>query len=426
MRSYISSATSIVANVLALALIAAPSTAQNLVANGNFLTDLNGWTQITDEGSAVWSSTGALDAGAAAMTSNAAVSGVFKRYLTQCVPVTPGASYVISHRVKFSPTDTTTGFAETGLYWDKNPDCSSYIAGDGLVTATASPGTFFLDTRTITAPANATSAFIQVGVDKMPAGGSMSVTVDNISFVPAGAPAETLAGYLPVAVSTPGAFGSFFKTSVQVLNPNLSTAISGHLVFHPAGVSGSASDPSIGFSLGPGQTFAWNDIVAAIGQSGAGSIDVYSSEGAAPPVMITRIFNDGGAAGTSGFNEPLIRPTDVTGGLGVSVTGFLIGPADTANFRLNIGIRTLDAPVSVTAIVKDGTGATLTTVTKSYPANYFEQRTSADFLGGFVLGNNNSIQITFSGGGLIVYGAVADDITNDPSAQFLPYLFAIA
>jgi hypothetical protein len=121
-----------------------------------------------------------------------------------------------------------------------------------------------------------------------------------------------------------------------------------------------------------------------------------------------------------------VRASDVTGGPGVSVTGFLIGPADTSRFRLNIGIRTLNAPVSVTATVRDYSGEIITSLTKSYPANYFEQTTSAVFLGGFPLGNNDSIQITFSGGGLIVYGAVADNITNDPSAQFLPYIFAIA
>jgi hypothetical protein len=254
----------------------------------------------------------------------------------------------------------------------------------------------------------------------------MSVTVDDISFAPSSTATEIIAGWIPVAVSTPGAFGSLFKTSVQLLNPNSSATISGHFVFHPAGVSGSPADPTLGFSLGPLQTFAWNDIVAAMGQSGAGSLDVYSSQGAAAVVAITRIFNDGGTAGTTGFNEPMVHPYELTGGAGITVTGFLIGPADTSKFRMNIGVRTLDTPVDVTVVVTDGTGATLTTLTKSYPANFFEQKTSADFLGGLVLGNNNSIQITFTGGELILYGAVADDITNDPSAQFLPIIFAVS
>jgi len=426
MRSRTFSVTSPVVIALSLAVIAAPSFGQNLIANGQFLSDLNGWTQITDEGSAVWDSAGALEAGSAAMTDNAADSGVYKGYLTQCVPVAGGTNYVLSHHVRFTTSDTSAGWGETAIYWDKNPDCSSYISGNGLLTSPASPGTFFLDSKSVTAPANATSAYVQVGIDKLPAGGSMSVSFDDISLVPSSAATEIIAGWIPVAVSTPGAFGSFFRTSLQLLNPNSSASISGHIVFHPAGVSGSASDPSIGFSLGPLQTFAWNDIVAAMGQSGAGSLDVFSSQGAAAPVAITRIFNDGGSAGTTGFNEPMVHPYELTGGAGITVTGFLIGPADTSKFRMNIGIRTLDTPVSVTVVVIDGTGATQTTLTKSYPANFFEQKTSADFLGGFVLGNNNSIQITFTGGELILYGANADDITNDPSAQFLPIIFAVS
>jgi hypothetical protein len=424
MRHHPSSVASIVLVSLALALIAAPSFGQNLIANGQFLTNLNGWTSFTDEGSAVWASAGALEAGSAAMTSTAADSGVFKAYLTQCVPVASGTSYVLSHRVRFS--DTTSGFAETAIYWDKNSDCSSYVSGNGLATSSASPGTFLADSITVTAPANATAAYVQVGIDKASAGGSMSVSFDDISLVPSAAATAIIAGWIPVAVSTPGAFGSFFKTSVQLLNPNSSTSISGHFVFHPAGVSGSPADPTLGFSLGPLQTFAWNDIVAAMGQSGAGSLDVYSSQGAAAPVAITRIFNDGGSAGTTGFNEPMVHSYELTGGAGITVTGFLIGPADTSKFRMNIGVRTLDTPVSMTVTVTDGTGATQTTLTKNYPANFFEQKTSADFLGGFVLGNNNGIQITFTGGELILYGAVADDITNDPSAQFLPIIFAVS
>ncbi len=46
---------------------------------------------------------------------------------------------------------------------------------------------------------------------------------------------------------------------------------------------------------------------------------------------------------------------------------------------------------------------------------------AADFLG-FSLGNDQSIEIVFTGGGLIAYGATVDNVTNDPSAQFMPYI----
>ncbi len=62
---------------------------------------------------------------------------------------------------------------------------------------------------------------------------------------------ELLAGYIPVAGSLPGNFGSFFKTSVQLLNPGASTS-TGRLIFHPAGTSGQADGPVAPMDAGSG------------------------------------------------------------------------------------------------------------------------------------------------------------------------------
>ena len=59
-------------------------------------------------------------------------------------------------------------------------------------------------------------------------------------------------------------------------------------------------------------------------------------------------------------------------------------------------------------------------MTRSYDANVFVQTSSTSFLG-FSLSNDQSIEIAFTGGGLIAYGATVDNVSNDPSAQFLPY-----
>ena len=416
---------SAVLTVLALSLSVAAS-GQNLVANGSFPTDLGGWQAFHDSGSAAWSSEDAsasANSGSANLSSTAATNGVFVAFLTRCVPVAAGTQYVVSDEARFADGETTTGWAEISIYWVSDPTCAGgYISGNGLLTLKGSSGVWTATSDTFTAPPGAVAAYVQLGIDKIEAGNTLSAWVDDVVFAPAGALVETLAGYLTVAGSVQGAFGSNFKTAVQLLNPGFS-AISGHLVFHPAGVSASPSDATIGYSLAPGQTFSWDDIVGTMGQSGLGSMDVFAGVGAAP-IVVARIFDDKG--GTSGFTEPLIAPGDVQGGLGVAVTGFLIGPPDVSRFRYNIGIRTLDAPVSVTATLKDSAGATLTTVTKSYAANFFEQKSSTDFFGGFALTNGDSIEITFSGGGLIVYGATADNVTNDPSAQFMPYVFAIA
>ncbi|MGH9441523.1 MAG: hypothetical protein ACRD16_04560, partial [Thermoanaerobaculia bacterium] len=84
------------------------------------------------------------------------------------------------------------------------------------------------------------------------------------------------AGIVLGAGSVQGAAGSNFKTSMQLVNPGNQT-ISCELVFHPAGRPTSASDPSRGVEIPPAADIGFPDIVAAIGGSGLGSIDVLAS-----------------------------------------------------------------------------------------------------------------------------------------------------
>src|SRR6266496_6609535 len=104
---------------------------------------------------------------------------------------------------------------------------------------------------------------------------------------------------LPVVASTPGANGTFFKTSVQLHNPG-PAAIAGQIVFHASGTSGSSSDPALPYSLAPGQTQSIADLLPAMGRSGLGSADIEVTSGS-PPVATARVFNDAGAEGTTGF-----------------------------------------------------------------------------------------------------------------------------
>lgn len=236
---------------------------------------------------------------------------------------------------------------------------------------------------------------------------------------------ETFAGILTGAGSLHGASGSNFKTGVQVTNPGFSTIL-GRFVFHPADQSSGPSDPSLGFSLDPGQTGSVDDLIAGMGLSGLWTIDLDTGTGSGTPLVIAHVFNDAGVGGTTGFTEELIDPSKVSGGVGVSVTGVLIGPPDVAKYRLNIGIRTIGGPVSVSVSVKDHGANVVRTFSQSYPADSFTQLSVHDFLGGFDLDANETLVITFSGGGAIIYGATTDNVTNDPSVQFMPYLFAVA
>jgi hypothetical protein len=236
---------------------------------------------------------------------------------------------------------------------------------------------------------------------------------------PAGAQTEALARIVPVAGSTAGNFGSYFRTGLQLYNAG-GAPMSGHFVYHPAGSPGSAGDPRLAFQMAAGETLSYADVVASIGQTGLGSLDLLIVPSAsASPVVVTRVFNDAGANGTSGFTEEAVDPSATGPGAAVltaGTAGVLIAPADPARFRFNLGVRTLSAGASLSVEVRSAAGSVTRVVAKVLPASYFVQQSSDAFLGAPV-GPGGSLTIRVTAGSAIVYGATVDNTTNDPSFQ---------
>jgi hypothetical protein len=214
---------------------------------------------------------------------------------------------------------------------------------------------------------------------------------------------------LPAAGAVQGAF-SFFRTSLQLLNPS-STTITGKLVFHKQLVSASAGDPSLAFTLTPGQSTSYADVLTSMGTSGLGSLDVVTNGGGLP-IATARVFSDGGTAGTSGFSEEGVSPNDA---LDFFSRGILLIPADLTNFRMNIGVRTLDtgAALDITTIDASGTATANRSVT--YAANVFDQVPVGTFTGAATMPPGGWILITFHtfGGRAFVYSSVIDNRTSD-------------
>jgi hypothetical protein len=158
------------------------------------------------------------------------------------------------------------------------------------------------------------------------------------------------------------------------------------------------------------------DVLPAMGvATGLGSLDVLIPVGGpTAAVAVVRVFNDAGAAGTSGFTEDFVIAEDV---IGPGQSGYLIGPPDLAVYRFNVGVRTLGQGASMTVKVRNGAGAVTKTLTKSYAANFFEQTPADTFLGGPGLSGNQSLTIRVTAGSAIVYGATVDNRTNDSSFQ---------
>ena len=118
-----------------------------------------------------------------------------------------------------------------------------------------------------------------------------------------GTATERVASVLPVAGSTPGAFDSYFRTGIQLSNPG-PLPFSGRLVFHAAGAVSSPDDSfSLPFTVEPVSTFSTDDVVAAMGRTGIGTLDIVGPAGSYL-IVTARVYQDAGAQGTAGFTEP--------------------------------------------------------------------------------------------------------------------------
>jgi hypothetical protein len=214
---------------------------------------------------------------------------------------------------------------------------------------------------------------------------------------------------LPGVASAAGSFGSFFRTSLTLSNPG-SLEIRGKLRFRAAGRAGSDADPSMDFVIPRNATVSYADVLATMNQTGLGSLDILTT--ASPtPVITARVFNDAGSNGTSGFSEEAVPAGDDY----LSVANIFI-PADAANYRLNVGIRTFTAG-DLGIAVYDANGVQQTSLSRTYAADYFEQISASAFLNGAPLPPGGRITVSAYNKQFIVYGAVTDNRTNDPSMR---------
>ena len=227
-------------------------------------------------------------------------------------------------------------------------------------------------------------------------------------------PGETLAAVLPVVGSTPGNFGSYFKTAVQIHNPGTST-LTFRLVYHPSGRSGAPGDPSLTVSVLAESIMSFDDMLPAMGvPTGLGSLDVFVPAGsAAGAVAVVRVYNDAGAAGTSGFTEDFVSLDQA---ISAGQEAYMLSPPSFLRSRFNVGVRSLGQGATLHVTVRNRGGEVIRTLAKVYGPDYFEQTSVESFLGGPLTGNEClSIQVT--AGSAVIYGATTDNLTNDPSYQ---------
>jgi hypothetical protein len=219
---------------------------------------------------------------------------------------------------------------------------------------------------------------------------------------------------IPVVGSTRGNNNAQFKTSLRI-GPGTATGgfsafRSGTIIFHPAGRPGSANDPSLTFKIERGEIVEYDDIVAAMGQSGIGSLDIVpfsllpSTD--ALPVEV-RLFNQA-PEGTYGGFEAAVQPADV------------FRPADwtvevpSSRFRVNIGVRTITA-THATFFHVSSSGA-MTQKFMDLAADFVFMQAADQFFG-VPMGQGDTIVIHFDTPDTIAipFHTFTDNSTNDPS-----------
>lgn len=235
--------------------------------------------------------------------------------------------------------------------------------------------------------------------------------VENAVNVRASTTGRVYEGSIAAAGSLTGANGSFFRSSLHLTNLNETTPLTGDVVFRAAGRAPSPGDPKIAFYVGPKSVVFWPDIVAALGQSGLGSIDVYSTS-SFPPIVSVRVFDDKGPLGTSGFTEEFIPPTRA---LIRGMAALALTPGD---YRTNIGMRAVGGASKIRLILYSTQGQLLNLQDRDLAADVFAQ-VSLTSLFGSASANGAHVTVSLtSGAPVIVYASTTDNRTNDSSIQF--------
>ena len=210
---------------------------------------------------------------------------------------------------------------------------------------------------------------------------------------------------VPVVGSTRGQSNANFRTELQLSNPSESV-LSGWLLLRPQGAVRS-------YELAPHTTISFADIVADMGASGLGSLDILVERGRIP-TLVARAYDDQ-VAGTTGATIPLVRAESI---LGRNDFASLVAPRDLTRYRFNIGVRALDDGGTLEIVVRAADGTERSRRIVAYAAHHFEQQ-SGNAFAGIALSADDAIEVIVRAGSAIVYGSTVDNATNDSSVQIL-------
>jgi len=211
---------------------------------------------------------------------------------------------------------------------------------------------------------------------------------------------------VPVVGSARGQSNAIFRTELQLANPGDEPA-SGWLYLRPQQLI-------LRYSLEAHETRAFEDVVAELGGSGLGSLDILVDEGDVPAI-VARAYDDQ-PHGTTGATIPALALDSI---LTRGAVGALIAPRDLGGrYRFNIGVRALAEGATLELVVFDEEGVQRHVRVLELTAHQFDQQPANSFIG-IALQSNDSIRVRFVEGSAIVWASTVDNSTNDSSLQLL-------
>ena len=160
--------------------------AQNLLANGGFDTGLDGWD--FPDATPVWTSFDILDApdsGSALATNASSTMDSVVVVLRQCVPITKSGLYTLRAST-FVRSGQAAGEVVASYGYGTSADCSTgFVRLGGFFMPSSDTWKTYDSGKILTVMAPVppvASMFIQMRLDKTPAGGTFEAYIDDVSL----------------------------------------------------------------------------------------------------------------------------------------------------------------------------------------------------------------------------------------------------
>jgi hypothetical protein len=225
---------------------------------------------------------------------------------------------------------------------------------------------------------------------------------------------DGVASFIPAAAIAAGAQGAFFSTDLEINNTGLEEAQL-YLQWLPRGEDNSAPVSSDLFTLGPGGSLRWENVLTelfGLGPDSVGALKLLASTGSV--IGMSRTYNspEGEAVGTFGQGLPAVRATEMIAGTGPQRLIFLSEDDDS---RANVGcVNGTNQALRITIGLFDDEGSALETRTMSlgpYSNNQINRvfRSYAPVNGYVDVWADSDDAIYYC------YGSMLDNLTSDPT-----------